>query len=76
MFVSHAEGLFHRVFPVAKTSAKKFTISPSLVLIRLVLAEIHLFENVKIYKEMYGHPDAVGGCVGQRPDGHTLLSKF
>ena len=32
---------------------------PSLVLIRLVFTEILPFENVKIYKEMYGNPDAV-----------------
>ena len=31
----------------------------SLVLIRLVFTEIQLFENVKIYKGMYGNPDAV-----------------
>ena len=30
--------------------------------------EIQPFENVKVYKEMYGHPDAVRT---QRPDGHT-----
>ena len=32
---------------------------PSLVLIRLLLTEIQSSENVKIYKEMYGHRDAV-----------------
>ena len=31
----------------------------SLVLIRLVFTEIQPFENVKIYKGMYGNPDAV-----------------
>ena len=36
-----------------------FTKSPSLVLIRLVLTEIQPFENVQIYKEMYGHLDTV-----------------
>ena len=36
-----------------------FTKSPSLVLIRLVLTKMQPFENVKIYKEMYGHPDGV-----------------
>ena len=41
-----------------------------LVFIRLVLTEIQRFENVKINKEMYGHPDAE---FGQRPDGHTFL---
>ena len=30
----------------------------SLVLIRLVFTEIQPFENVKIYKGMYGNPDA------------------
>ena len=35
-----------------------FTKSPNLVLIRLVLPEIQPFENVTIYEEMYGHPDA------------------
>ena len=34
-----------------------------LVLIRLVLTEIQPFENVKIYKEMYGHPDTVSDSV-------------
>ena len=29
------------------------------MLIRLVFTEIQPFENVKIYKEMYGNPDAV-----------------
>ena len=33
------------------------------VKIRLVLTEIQPFENVKIYKEMYGHPDAVRQSV-------------
>ena len=31
--------------------------SPRLVLIRLVLTEKQRFRNVKINKEMYGHPD-------------------
>ena len=31
--------------------------------IRLVLTEIQPFENVKIYKEMYSHPDAVRRTV-------------
>ena len=50
----------------------RFTRSLSLVLIRLVFTEIQPFENVKIYEEMYGNPDA----VGQRPDCHTFLCKF
>ena len=29
------------------------------MLIRLIFTEIQPFENVKIYKEMYGRPDAV-----------------
>ena len=40
-------------------SLPRFTRFPSLVLIRLVFTEIQPFENVKIYKEMYGNPDAV-----------------
>ena len=30
---------------------------------RLVLTEIQRFKNVKIKKEMYGHPDAVSDSV-------------
>ena len=33
------------------------------MLIRLFLTEIQSFENVKIYKEIYGHPDAVSDSV-------------
>ena len=33
------------------------------MLIRLVLTEIQPFENAKIYKEIYGHPDAVSDSV-------------
>ena len=40
-----------------------FTKSLNLVLIRLVLTEIQSFENVKIYKEMYGHPDTIQHSV-------------
>ena len=43
------------------------------MLIKLVLTEIQLFKNVKINKEMYGHPEAV---FGQHPDGHTFFCKF
>ena len=32
--------------------------------------ELQGFKNVRINKEMYGHPDAV---FGQRPDCHTFL---
>ena len=31
--------------------------------IRLVLTEIEKFKNVKINKEMYGHPEAVSDSV-------------
>ena len=40
-------------------SLPRFTRFLSLVLIRLVFTKIQPFENVKIYKEMYGNPDAV-----------------
>ena len=55
-----------------RKSTPRFTKSPALALIGLVLTEIQQFKNVKINKEMYGHPDA----VRQRPDGHTFLSKL
>ena len=61
---------------IARKSTPRFTKSPSFVLIRLVLTEIQRFRNVKINKEMYGHPDAVFARA-QRPDyadGHTFLS--
>ena len=32
-----------------------------------IISKIWPFENVKIYKAVYGHPDAV---FRQRPDGH------
>jgi len=38
-----------------------FTKFPSLVYIDPIVREIQPFENVKIYKEMDGHPDAVSG---------------
>ena len=47
-------------------SQKELTKIPrflSLVLIRLVFTEIQPFENVKIYKEIYGNPDAVSDSV-------------
>ena len=34
------------------------------------VSKIQTFENVKLYKEMYGHPDAV---FGQRSDCHIFL---
>ena len=40
-----------------------FTKSPSLVYIDPIVSKIQPFENVKIYKEMYGHPDAVEHSV-------------
>ena len=43
---------------IIRKSTPRFTKSPSLILIRLVLTEIQLFQNVEINKEMYGHPDA------------------
>ena len=44
---------------IVKRSTPRFTKSPSLVLIGLVLTEIQRFKNVKINKEMYGDPDVV-----------------
>ena len=41
-----------------RKSIPRFTRFLSLMLIRLVFTEIQPFENVKIYKEMYGNPDA------------------
>ena len=35
---------------------------PNLV---LVFTEIQAFKNVKIYKEMYGHPDTDGHTISQ-----------
>ena len=57
-----------------RKSTPRFTQSPSLVFIRQVFIEIQRFKNFKIYKEMYGHPDALTDSV--RPDGHTFLCKF
>ena len=37
--------------------------SLSLVFIRQVFTEIQRFKNFKIYKEMYGHPDALSDSV-------------
>ena len=58
---------------IIRKSTPRFTKSPSLVVIRLVLTEIQRFKNVKIRKEMYGNPDAV---FRQRPGGQTFLFKF
>ena len=46
---------------IVRESTPRFTRFLSLVLIRLVFTEIQPFENVKIYKEVYGNPDAVDG---------------
>jgi len=43
---------------IIRKSTSRFTRFASLVLIELVLTEIQRFKNVKVYKEMYGHPDA------------------
>ena len=44
---------------IVRKNLPRFTRFLSLVLIRLVFTEIQPFENVKIYKEMYGNPDAI-----------------
>ena len=44
---------------IVRKSLPRFTRYLSLVLIKLVFTEIQPFANVKIYKEMYGNPDAV-----------------
>ena len=44
---------------IVRKSTQRFTKSPSLVLIRLVLTEIQRFKNIKINKEMNGHADSV-----------------
>ena len=36
-----------------------------------IVNHVQRFKNVKIYKEMYGHPDDV---FGQRPDGYTFVN--
>ena len=46
-----------------KVQNKLYKIPASLVLIRLFLNEMQPFENVKIYKEMYGHPAAIRHSV-------------
>ena len=40
---------------IGRKSTPRFTKSPTLVLIRLVLTETPRFKNVKINKEMYGN---------------------
>ena len=49
--------------PVVRTSTPIFTKFSSLVFIIQVFTEIQRFENFKIYKEMYGHPDALWDSV-------------
>ena len=48
---------------VQTTLYKKIGVDP-------IVSKIQPFENVQIYKEMYGHPDAVRT---QRPNGHAFL---
>jgi len=50
---------------IVRGSTPRFTKSPSLVLIRLVLTEIRPFGNVKVNKEMFGHSDTATGrpCI-------------
>ena len=55
---------------MVRKSLPRFTRFLSLVLIRLVFTEIQRFENVKIYKEMYGNP------VGRRPDAIHFFVNF
>ena len=57
---------------VVRKSTPRFTRFPSLVLIKLVLAEMQRFKNIKLTKNCM----ASGRCVGQRPDGHIFLCKF
>ena len=53
----------HGISNIVRKSTSRSIKSPSLVLIRLVLTEIERFKNVKINKEIYGHPDAVSDSV-------------
>ena len=59
-----------------RTTTPKFTKSPSLVLISLVMTEIQPFINVKIDKETYGTYGASDAVFGELPDDHTFLSKL
>ena len=56
-------GLVQLLIHIVLKCRPSFTKSPSLVLIRLVFTEKQPFGNVKIYKEMYGHPDAIRHSV-------------
>ena len=57
---------------MVRKSTPSFTRFLSLVLFRLVFTEIQRFKNVKIYKEMYGNPDAVSD--GVRIDIHFFVN--
>ena len=46
---------------IVRKSTPRFTKSPSLRLIGLVLTEIQAFKNVENYKEMYGNADKKSG---------------
>ena len=46
---------------IVRKCIPSFAKSPSLVQIDTIVSKIQSFENVKIYKEMYDHPDAVSG---------------
>ena len=48
---------------IVRKNTPRFTKSQSLVFIRQVCTEIQRFKNFKIYKEMYGHPDALSDSV-------------
>ena len=48
---------------IVRKSTPRLTRFLSLVLIGLVFTEIQPFENAKIYKGMYGNPDAVRHSV-------------
>ena len=48
---------------IVRKNTPRLTKSSSLVFIRQVFTEIQRFENFKIYKEMYGRPDALSDSV-------------
>ena len=57
------DGLLRLLIVIVIKCKPGFTKSPSLVLIDRKVSKIQPFENVKIYKEMYGHPEAVRHSV-------------
>ena len=61
---------------IVKKSTPRFTKSPSLVLIRLVLTGIQRFKNVKFNKEINGYPHTVSGRVRIYRNWHSVLGKF